>query len=135
MDKTEIAENIYKMVNCQIKCDLAELMQDNLKGIFIILKVLNEKHGEMTAGSIAQTLGVSTSRVAVALKTLENKHYIEKFKSLDDARCTIVQITEQGIIALNQREKQIISTINKVLEKLTDSEAVTLKNIIEKLTH
>lgn len=133
MDKQKIAQNIYKQFDCLHAHKMVHFKDDELKGIFIILRLLRIQDKEMLAGEIAKNLAVSTARVAVALKTLENKKYIIKYKPKHDGRQTIAKITEQGIFALQEREKNIVMMIQRHLEKLSDEETLQFQNILTKL--
>ena len=50
----------------------------------------------VTAGAIAEKLGVSTPRVAALLKRLESKGLIARKRSAVDARVTEVVLTDEG---------------------------------------
>lgn len=132
MDRNEIAYKIMNGVSCSDFKPLANIINDRTKGMYVILRLLTKANNEVTAGDIANSLNVSTARVAVALNTLEKKKYIVKYKSSKDARKTIVEITSHGKEALKERENKIVNFITKFLNKLTDNEIFQLLNIISK---
>ena len=80
-------------------------------GIGAVLRVLYEYDGTVTAGQISEILEVSTARVAVLLKKMDSKGLITKKHSTDDARVTIVSITEHGKDIIN-----IAKEINAVVK-------------------
>lgn len=112
---------------------ILKTLEDGYKGLFVILKVIRNRSGEIIAGDISNELNISTARVAVALKTLEEKKYIIKSKGTDDGRKTIVKITNDGLIVLEKRENEIKDLIKGILNILTEDEIKQLINILWKI--
>lgn len=110
-----------------------EIMHDGLSGMFFVLKVISDVHADMSAGDVAEILNVTTARTAVVLSTLEKKGFITKFKSNEDARRTIVRITEEGAIALEKRRVQLFGMVDQLLGKLSKGEIKDLYKILQKL--
>ncbi len=108
-------------------------LEEWTKGLFVILRVIEKANSEVTAGDLASTLGVSTARIAVALKTLEVKKWIKKCKAQDDARKTIVILTNIGEKVLKEKEVELVKIISSFLEKLSDEEVLQLTEIIKKI--
>lgn len=133
MNKQKIAEDIYQRFDCLAAVKAMRFKDDEFKGIFVILRLLRKQNRAMIAGEIATLLQVSTARIAVALKTLESKKYIIKSKMKEDARKTIVDITNDGLLALKEREKNIVHMIESHLNKLTEEETLQFQHIIVKL--
>ncbi len=133
MDRPEVSKDIYELLCYSKRGKIAKFSDERLKGIYIILKILSDGAGEVTAGDLAERLEVSTPRIAVALQTLENKGFIKKNKSAKDGRKTIVTITELGVSVFKDKENQVIKKLERYLTKLTDDELCSLKNILQKL--
>ena len=74
----------------------AQRMNDGRSGYQAVLKLLSTSDTPVTAGMIAQYMGVSTARVAVLLKKMNCKGLVEKHRDPQDARITIVTLTEKG---------------------------------------
>lgn len=110
-----------------------EIMHDGLSGMFFVLKVLADAQADLSAGDVAEILGVTTARTAVVLSTLEKKGFITKSKSSEDARKTIVRITEEGAIALEARRIQLFAMVDQLLGKLSKGEVKELHKILQKL--
>lgn len=126
------AEDLYNELIC---CDLKQpykLFQDGFAGMFVVLRFLQKSEGVL-AGDISDALGITTARTAVVLNTLQRKGYIEKTKFSQDARKTIVKITENGKHALEKRKEIIINMINSFISILDNSEVETLYNITKKI--
>lgn len=71
-------------------------VNDANAGIGAVMGFLYRSGGDVTAGSIAEAMDVSTARVAVLLKKMAAKGLIVKQSSPTDARVTIVHLTDQG---------------------------------------
>lgn len=112
---------------------LGELIEGGYKGLFVILRAVRDNEGAVSSGFLAKTVGVSTARVASALKTLEQKGYVTRERAKKDARCVIVKLTEQGACSLSRREKQIFSTLKPMFDKLPCEELQNFVGSLKKI--
>lgn len=87
-------------------------------GIRAVLSYLHQSTGEVTAGSIAQYMGVSTARVAVLLKKMVAKGLIEKQTATSDGRVSIVRLSPAGQCAAAQIHDGICNRIGLVIDRL-----------------
>lgn len=71
-------------------------MDEAKSGMIAVLRVLHEAQAPVSAGRICKALNVSTARVAVLLKKMENKGLITKLRDALDARLTLVQLSDLG---------------------------------------
>ncbi len=111
---------------------ITESIQDGFSGMYFVLRILAE-NTQLIAGDISEMFGVSTARTAVIITTLEKKGYVVKSKSVNDARKTVVSITEKGRLVLNGRINKIFNTVNEFLSKLSDEEVNKFYIILKKL--
>lgn len=126
-------EFIYNsLCNKKLK-NVYEVIQEGFSGIFVVLRILDNAEGEVSAGDISNLFGVSTARTAVMLNTLERKEYISKTKSNVDARKTIVAITDKGRLALSERKQKIEGLIDNFTSKLSVGEVNSFCNILKKV--
>ncbi|MCD8040262.1 MAG: winged helix DNA-binding protein [Clostridia bacterium] len=134
MDRQELTEEYYKALgNIKLR-RVSDVLNDNLRGTYVILRAIKRSEKDVAAGDIAKQLGISTARVAVALNMLDQKGYIKKERSHHDARKTNVHITEEGLKILSAWENKIYSELGLLLDRLTQEEAVELLKIIKKLS-
>jgi DNA-binding MarR family transcriptional regulator len=103
------------------------------RGIFAVLSLLNETEEELTSGEIAKRLGLTTPRMAVALKTLCKKEYVKTAKSAQDGRKTIVLITDLGKEIYKRQFSQSVVYLDKLLSVLDDKDVSDLERIAKKL--
>lgn len=114
----EIAKELPKVQ----PTNFLKIVNDSNAGIGYVLKLLlSEEDHQLSAGQLSEAMGVSTARVAVLLKKMENKGLIEKKEDEADARVTLVKLSEEGkrIAALMKENmlRHIASVINKVGEE------------------
>lgn len=62
----------------------------------IIECIADGQDGRRTIGDIAEALGVSVPTVTVAVKKLEGKGYLARFKNQSDGRSTFIALTDEG---------------------------------------
>lgn len=127
------AQTFYTLLSNGKFKQISSVLQDGFSGIYLVLKTLDDAQTPISAGDISTSLGVSTARTAVALACLEKKGFIKKSKFHLDARKTMVEITESGKNALEDRKNDIFALINQFLDKLNDKEKICLFDILKKL--
>lgn len=97
------ADQVTEMIRLAERVHSSEAfrcMDEANAGIGGTLRMLAEARAEgavVTAGAIAERLGVSTARVAALLKRLESKGLVSRRRSEGDARVTEVELTEEGV--------------------------------------
>lgn len=87
-------------------------------GICAILKYLSENGEQATAGEISKGIGVSTARVAVLLKKMNAKGFIEKQGDPTDGRIVLVRLTERGRDTSNQLRRDMYAQIGALIDRL-----------------
>lgn len=98
------AEQVTEMIRLAERVHSSEAfrcMDEANAGIGGTLRMLAEARAEgavVTAGAIAERLGVSTARVAALLKRLESKGLVSRRRSEGDARVTEVELTEESVV-------------------------------------
>lgn len=108
-------------------------LDDKTKGMYIILRMLADADGDVSAGDISHKFGMSTPRVAAALKTLEGKGYITREQSADDARRVIVRLTDKGLCEHVARENELIELVDYIIDTVGERDLYELLGIMEKI--
>lgn len=130
----KLSANDFYLLFCNHKFKkITEALQDGFTGIYFVLRILADSENELSAGDIAEAFNVTTARTAVILTTLEKKGFITKTKSSQDARRTIVKITDVGMKALEDRKEKVFASVDGFLSKLTKSEVKEFYKILQKL--
>lgn len=95
-------------------------------GIGSVLRILTEAgENPVTAGDISEKMGVSTARVAILIKKMVAKDLITKEVSKQDARITIVKLTENG----RKTSNKMIDTVFNAISNIIDSVGMDKINI------
>lgn len=135
MKRNQIASEIYHTLSCSNVQMVSKIIDDNVKGMFLILRFINDSNSELIAEDIKNSLSISSARVSMALNVLMKKKYIKKEKSKEDKRKTIIKITESGKSALDIKEKSIIDCIENRLGYLSVDESTELLSLIIKMVN
>lgn len=104
--------------DCRIPQKITKHVDESTMGIGAVLRILAQSDEIMTAGMISEKLLISTARVAVLLKKLEAKGLVEKAKSPDDGRITIVKLTEKGYNTVLQMQQGMYQQIGRVIDSI-----------------
>lgn len=133
MNRSIIKEEMKQLCQSKNWRRLMGLIEDGYKGMFVILRIVRDSSDPVVAGDLAKQMNVSTARIARALNTLEEKHYIERANEKDDARKVVIRITGLGSTALAEREKEVDNMVAPMLANLTDDEMTQFFSLLKKL--
>lgn len=97
---------------------IVHIFEDSNKGALAVIKFLENNNGVSTNGEISDFLGVSTARVAVLLKKLEEKEILKRSVSVKDARITIVSFTDKGKKVAQNKKKELENKVSKIIDAL-----------------
>ncbi len=133
MDYTLVEKEMEIVCKSQNWRKLVRLIDDGYKGMFVILKILQESDKGVVAGEIAKKMNVSTARVASALNSLEKKGYIERKSEKSDGRKVVIFLTEQGKTALTERKKHISNVVSCMFDNISKEETKEFFSLLNKL--
>lgn len=97
---------------------LFKLISESQTGIGAVMRYLSDADGEVTAGNIADFMGVSTARVAVLLKKLSAKGLIVKESAASDGRVTIVRLSDTGKQTAEAMRSGVCGKIGEAIDKI-----------------
>lgn len=84
---------------------------------------------KMTAGELSSRLGMTTSRVAAVLGSLQKKGLLERESDEEDRRRVMLSLTEAGDRLCEKRKRHFMSKISKMLAMLGE-DAPTFVHLI-----
>lgn len=87
-------------------------------GIRAILKILNETDTKVTAGDLSEYMKVSTARIAVLLKKMEAKGFIEKEHDSADGRVVVVRLSNKGKELADKFKANLYAHIGEMIDKI-----------------
>lgn len=103
------------------------------RGEMGVLGYLTSHGGAATPSTLLEALGVSSARVANALKSLERKGYIVREANPEDGRGVIARITPEGRAFGDANFEIAVTSIANLLAPLSESEQIELARLVEKL--
>lgn len=87
----------------------------------------------ISSGELSRILGVSTGRMAIALKSLERKGYITRCTDPADKRRVVVAITEAGTEHVSQMYRHVLNRLASTLERLGEQDAKEFVRIVKRI--
>lgn len=102
------------------------------KGEVFMLMHLNYLGGSMLAGDLAKHVEVSTARMAIIIKTTEEKGYVRREKVESDRRKTVVVLTEKGKKTVEGLYNQALKNTMCFLEYIGPEDTENIFRLLEK---
>lgn len=112
---------------------LLEPLRELARGEMGILMYLSAKHEAVVCGELSHVMDISTGRVAISLKNLENKKLIRREPDTIDCRRVRVTPTERGIEFASEGRRRIREFTIELLEKLGERDAKEFVRIIKRV--
>lgn len=132
VDEKRAIDFLDRFVDGQPKRFFRDL-DDSGKGLYAILRMLALADDETVAGDIAVALGMSTPRVASALRTLESRGLIARMPSDRDARRTVVRITMGGREALRAKQAELAKLVDYLMENVGEADMYEFLRVSRKI--
>ncbi len=128
----EVREIIKKLEAIKPK-KLIDDCHVNKEGIMHALVYLYTSKEPVSAGDISKQLGVSTARVAVILRKMQEKGDITKETDPRDARKAVIRITPKGRAFIDQRKSMFFNDIRDMVEKIGKERFDEFLNILSEV--
>ncbi len=122
MNTRDKAERFMEVFTEHYSKNFFRHMDEEQKGIGLIMRMLCNADGEVLAGDIGRALDMSTPRVAAALRVLESKGFVKRASAAGDARKVVVTITDEGRAEHNMREKALFDMLEYIISEVGESE-------------
>ena len=87
-------------------------------GAGAVLRILHQLEGPVTSGMITRRMGVSSARVAALLKRLENRGLVSRVQGTEDARQTIVGLTEAGAATVEHMYADYCEDLARLIDSI-----------------
>ena len=128
-----LAKELYSLMCRRPEEGIPSFPPNGFRGQFLLLRCLLEAGGALYVGTLAQTLQVTSGRIATAIKRLEGVGYVTKAKCDTDGRKTTVSLTQAGRDALLAHEAQVHGFLVQRLSCLTEAEAEEYVRLTKKM--
>ena len=92
-----------------------------------------DMEGARNMTSVANTLGVTTGTLTIAVNSLVKKGYVERVRSEEDRRVVLISLSEKGRKAYLHHQRFHEQMIEAIVEELSAEEQVVLEKALVKL--
>lgn len=135
MDRYEaLAQELMCSLDQKIKSPPQEEIGAAMRGEMAVLRLLTREGAPMTAGKISHALGMTTSRIAAVLGSLEKKEMILRQADDADKRRVLVTLTQQGSACCQRRRQEVLAHMTAMLAYLGEDDAENFVRIMKR-TH
>ena len=88
------------------------------EGQMMIIRYLADHREGVYPSDLINILGCGNSRIANALKELEKKGFVARFKCQNDKRKTLVQLTDKGREFAIERYHELEARITRIIDEI-----------------
>ncbi len=93
-------------------------LDETRAGLHCVLRMLDREEKPLTAGQISTKMGVSSARVAVLLRKMAEKGLIVREGSPDDARKSMISLSDKGRSQIEKLNEERINVFQGVINRL-----------------
>ncbi len=105
-----------------------------LHGEMFILNYLVNRQEDVLPSELSCAMNASTARVAMALKSLEQKGFIKRRTDSGDRRRVIVSITEQGTELVKGEREDMQNRMVRIISELGEQDTREYMRLIDRIT-
>lgn len=126
--KDRLIESLGKIYYMEAFSQLTEFLQGEL----YVLHFLLENQGiEVNPSILSDKLHISRPRITAALSALRKKGYVETEMSEDDRRRILVKLTKDGLIFIEDKQKNVEGYFDLFVHGLGEKNAAELIRLID----
>lgn len=112
---------------------LHQWMNESRAGTGAVLKFLSKAEQPVTAGKVADFIGVSAARMTVLLKKMTSQGLIIRQHDTEDARITLVSLSEKGKELVREKEAEICSHIGILIDRMGMDRIITFVTLSQEV--
>lgn len=122
-DYPALAQQLLHMLDAAGPRPPHEDISQTQRGEMAVLRLLAEENRQLLAGEISRGLGMTTSRIAAVLNSLEKKDMITRCADPADRRRVVVALTGRGEDFCRARRREAERDFTHLLERLGEDDA------------
>ena len=130
----ELAREMLHALDQKSKSPPAKEIGAAVRGEMAVLRLLKNAGEAMTAGEVSRMLGMTTSRIAAVLGSLEKKGLILRRADARDKRRVLVELTQEGSAQCERRRQEALEHMTQMLAYLGKEDAAHFVRIMKR-TH
>jgi MarR family transcriptional regulator, organic hydroperoxide resistance regulator len=127
-------ENIKRMLDAFYMAkrirDMLPLLPEDVAPSYIryldIIEKLGKANGNVRVSDLSCTLNIQRPGVTRTVKEMEEKGYLRKTSSGDDARVTYLEITEKGKALSKKYNEEVFTSLIPALSSVSDEDVENL---------
>jgi len=128
-----LALDLMDSLDKNIKNPPHEEISATMRGEMAVLRLLAREGQPIAAGEISRTLGMTTSRIAAVLGSLEKKNLILRQADASDKRRVLVTLTPQGNVFFLARKQEALRDTAAMLARLGQEDAAHFVRILKRI--
>ena len=98
--------------------ELSKKFSEDNAGINFVLRLLEDAGTPLTAGEISKRSCVSTARVAVLIKKMQDKGLVRREEDEHDRRKARISITEKGSSEVRRSKELFIKMVERLIDEI-----------------
>ncbi|MDO4314316.1 MAG: winged helix DNA-binding protein [Oscillospiraceae bacterium] len=118
-----LAGELLKINANLMQLPVSQQISRMVKGELFVLDYLSARGTAVHPKELSKRLSVSTARIASLLNHMEEKRLIVRTEDPRDSRQVLVQLTQEGVKAIEENRRETISQVSKMLESLGPDDA------------
>ena len=122
-DYPALAQQLLHMLDAAGPRPPHEDISQTQRGEMAVLRLLAEENRQLLAGEISRGLGMTTSRIAAVLNSLEKKDMITRCADPADRRRVVVALPARGEDFCRARRREAERDFTHLLERLGEDDA------------
>lgn len=133
MSTALLAREILETLSSMEKRNVLSKRKFLLRGEELFLVVLDDAGGMSTPSQLSEYTDFTPARVSAIIKALEGKGYILRQQNETDKRCTIIEITEKGLVYSRELKEAAIKNSLDIIDKLGEKDSAEFVRLLKKL--
>jgi len=133
MNYSQLADEYLEQMHIFRKFKPQQKISESMHGEAFTLHHIAKSAEQMIPSDISSAMGISSSRIAATLNSLESKGYITRQIDTSDRRRILVTLTEKGREQEEAHRRQLSETIEKMLRQLGEHDAIEYIRITRKM--
>ncbi len=136
MADREYTISVMKRLHEKPSDEVMKKFSNDNAGISCMLKYLSDVDRPVSASEISGFMHVSTARVSVLLKKMQEKNFIVRENSSEDARKLMISLSDDGRAECYRRSEEMIGLFSRIIDEVGEErmeEFISVSHIIKSI--
>lgn len=118
-----LAREFFEALDASSSVPSNDRVSETMRGEAAVMRLLMRQEKSLTPGEIGKLLGMTSSRVAAVMNTLEKKGLVLREGDAQDRRRVRVTLTEQGKVFCRHKQRCAVGDLSTLLSQLGEEDA------------